>query len=46
LKTHCNIDYEYLNALIDVAKNLQKEFDKSVRQKEIKNDLRKLTSEL
>ncbi|CAG8835242.1 43011_t:CDS:2, partial [Gigaspora margarita] len=28
------------------AENLQKEFSKSVQQKEIKNDLRKLTSEL
>ncbi|CAG8438126.1 7665_t:CDS:2 [Dentiscutata heterogama] len=46
LESHCNIDYECLDALIDVAENLQKEFSKSVRQKEIKNDLRKLTSEL
>ncbi|CAG8523828.1 9105_t:CDS:1, partial [Racocetra fulgida] len=32
--------------LIEVAEILQKEFDKTVEQKEIKNDLRKLTSKL
>ncbi|CAG8696220.1 35680_t:CDS:1 [Racocetra persica] len=46
LETHCNINYEYLDMLIEVARTLQKEFGKSVEQKEIKNDLRKLTSEL
>ncbi|CAG8787871.1 12777_t:CDS:1, partial [Racocetra fulgida] len=39
LETNCNIDYECLNMLIKVAGNLHKEFDKSIKQKEIKNDL-------
>ncbi|CAG8713933.1 21291_t:CDS:2 [Gigaspora margarita] len=44
IENHCNIDYECLNTLIEVAENLQKEFKsvgfKLVGQKEIVNDLR------
>ncbi|CAG8790281.1 15160_t:CDS:1, partial [Racocetra persica] len=46
LETHCNIDYECLDMLIEVAEDLQKNFGKSVEQNEIDSDLRKLKSEL
>ncbi|CAG8750240.1 15758_t:CDS:1, partial [Racocetra fulgida] len=40
--THWNINYECLDMLIEVAEILKKEFGKTVEQKKIKNDLRKL----
>ncbi|CAG8611949.1 24271_t:CDS:2 [Gigaspora margarita] len=50
IENHCNIDYECLNMLIEVAENLQKEFKsvefKSIGQKEIDHDLRILKSPL
>ncbi|CAG8461076.1 1346_t:CDS:2 [Dentiscutata erythropus] len=44
LEKNCNIDYECLDMIVELADKLRRKFCKSIEQKDIENDLRILKS--
>ncbi|CAG8832709.1 33358_t:CDS:1, partial [Gigaspora margarita] len=46
LENNCNIDYECLDMIVELAEKLRKEYCTSIEQKDIENDLRILKNNL
>ncbi|CAG8854065.1 25722_t:CDS:2, partial [Gigaspora margarita] len=44
LENNCNIDYECLDIIVELAEKLRKKYSTSFKQKDIENDLRTLKS--